>query len=1146
MVMMGVWWGALFVVDMASKRLLVDCTEESIVHVGILTGFLSFEWVELTALQHVMASVATVVIAKFSSQQMLPQAVNWKKIIVASFYHLLGTLAINATYVMVETDVAVLLAACQPLFTFILMTRSVSCVDLSNYLTLLFIAMGVFIFQVDTTLLAFNIWGLVVATISSLAISYRNVLLKEGSKKSESTLEKFMIVSALSAILSLPLFFLKILVYGPTHRLLGSAGVFASTISPVYSLASFKILETVTPVTHAIMTTFIKMLSSPETFAYFKWYNRSMNVYVSLPLIMLGLCLYCHHNQHSSARCVSLKLLSLLAVIAYLPAFDPSFSLGMREADKIMASSVSFASMGALRQQDLKKSVSTAWLYDSPIREDVITNIGQLADKNPHLKVYVYCGTTQCVHEVAALDRENVVAGFAVISDIVRGTPLERWVANHPINKLLAGPEFETHLHEVAILGILWQYGGFYVNPTVRLSGSLPEYDNRTTAVVSKVRESTSLPPVFDVSYFSKHHDIINQFAEEYASKYPAANETFVFSFMDTVWEAACSQLQCFDELFVGGLEYASVTLDASQYGVLVDSSCNANIGNEMETFAGIQYLPYINHFIERSDLRSFHTGHNVTTFLNGYWGVSEGSEPPLSSLNPIMLSFQFESGVRRNWNAHLDYLRAHEPIGCHDTVTSDYLRTEGVEHFSSSLILLLKNLKPDSLERRHVYLLGLADANMELLPRKIKERAMILTHTPEMQNDGSKAQSKVAYQWIEKVKLAKLVITDDFQSALACVALETPVVYINVISPVPVAMAPLVHMVDMNRATPHQAKKWFRKLSVNISLQNPNPGLLMRLRATMWKVLREDQHIYDTAIRFGVIPMSPPLSMPRKTGLVFYLVFSTSEDNIMSMGQSGQFNWRHWRCVESIFHHHPAAEVKVYSNTLPENTFDVLTEAGYSIQVVRYYLEILLVGTPAEGFIKKLRKARNGPYWYSNVSNLLRMVLLYQYGGIYMDVDIVVVKSVHTLKANTLGWEAADKGRINGAFAKFNKGNLFLEACLKEFIRNYHGHLWGYNGPALLTRVYHRSKWSDDVLNVVDNKLFYMIGSDDLTQQCFLDTDGEVFDSHMETLATVAYAVHMNSRRTGNRGIAGDHLKKGTICKMLLNSYCVLCDQVH
>ena len=86
----------------------------------------------------------------------------------------------------------------------------------------------------------------------------------------------------------------------------------------------------------------------------------------------------------------------------------------------------------------------------------------------------------------------------------------------------------------------------------------------------------------------------------------------------------------------------------------------------------------------------------------------------------------------------------------------------------------------------------------------------------------------------------------------------------------------------------------------------------------------------------------------------LFHFIFTTNESSVSQLVQGTKqcgFNWRHMRSIESIFHHHPTSEVIVHSRTLPHDTFDVFTEAGYSIKVQNYDLEKLLKGSPAESF---------------------------------------------------------------------------------------------------------------------------------------------------------------------------------------------------
>ena len=102
----------------------------------------------------------------------------------------------------------------------------------------------------------------------------------------------------------------------------------------------------------------------------------------------------------------------------------------------------------------------------------------------------------------------------------------------------------------------------------------------------------------------------------------------------------------------------------------------------------------------------------------------------------------------------------------------------------------------------------------------------------------------------------------------------------------------------------------------------------MMRLRATTWNVIRQNQALYDAAHKFGLLPFSPP-DPPSSEQLLFHLVFTTSNTTNIELikdagSMKGFFNWRHWRSVESIFFHHPHARVIIHSNTQLQSEFDV------------------------------------------------------------------------------------------------------------------------------------------------------------------------------------------------------------------------------
>ena len=295
-----------------------------------------------------------------------------------------------------------------------------------------------------------------------------------------------------------------------------------------------------------------------------------------------------------------------------------------------------------------------------------------------------------------------------------------------------------------------------------------------------------------------------------------------------------------------------------------------------------------------------------------------------------------------------------------------------------------------------------------QILPLEVQEKAITVTHNMKDTNMyDSLARFTAAYQLMETYASAKLVITQRIHCALPCVAMGTPVIFIN--SPVmpggggtktksssrTVGLTPLFHTVDLYGASMESARGWLKNFSWYNPPPNPNTSLMMRLRATAWNVIRQNQALYDAAHKFGLFPFSPP-DPPSSDQLLFHLAFTTSNTTNIELikhggSMKGFLNWRHWRSVESIFFHHPHARVIIHSNNLLQSEFDVLTESGYNLEVLSYNLEELVKESPAWKFTEKLQEAKRGPFWYSHQTDLLRYLILFKWDGVYIDTDVII-----------------------------------------------------------------------------------------------------------------------------------------------------------
>lgn len=76
------------------------------------------------------------------------------------------------------------------------------------------------------------------------------------------------------------------------------------------------------------------------------------------------------------------------------------------------------------------------------------------------------------------------------------------------------------------------------------------------------------------------------------------------------------------------------------------------------------------------------------------------------------------------------------------------------------------------------------------------------------------------------------------------------------------------------------------------------------------------------------------------------------------------------------------------------------------------------------------------------NLGNAFRLAALWKLGGIYMDMDIIVLNSV---KGRILGRTAAreDTTRVNNAVLCFPSKDPFIWASMEVFVNNFQGYSW-------------------------------------------------------------------------------------------------------
>ena len=112
---------------------------------------------------------------------------------------------------------------------------------------------------------------------------------------------------------------------------------------------------------------------------------------------------------------------------------------------------------------------------------------------------------------------------------------------------------------------------------------------------------------------------------------------------------------------------------------------------------------------------------------------------------------------------------------------------------------------------------------------------------------------------------------------------------------------------------------------------------------------------------------------------------------------------------------------------------------------------------TPMEDFIRS-QQLQDAYFVVAHTSDVLRYLILWKYGGTYLDTDMIVRTNLDSISSNFACEDSIDI--VNGAVLNLDNlevGRKVSRMFIDELIKTYNGSHWGNNGPNLITRVLQR-----------------------------------------------------------------------------------------
>ncbi len=263
-----------------------------------------------------------------------------------------------------------------------------------------------------------------------------------------------------------------------------------------------------------------------------------------------------------------------------------------------------------------------------------------------------------------------------------------------------------------------------------------------------------------------------------------------------------------------------------------VSTESVANIGDYIQTLASSQFLPSLDGFVQREELKQY-GGEESKVIMNGWYMFHPEQWPPSDKIYPLFVAMHFNSviaGGKLLNEESITYLKKHEPIGCRDKETERMLKEKGVEAYFSGCMTLTLGYRYKTVEPREgVYFVdppvarsGRFDTIVQLLKsifvankvKRIYDKRMIGEHPLRKWVWATKffyAYRKLfseqtllnatyinhqnvyykqhfhtdeerlaeAERLVRLYARAKLVVTSRIHCALPCLGLDTPMLYV-------------------------------------------------------------------------------------------------------------------------------------------------------------------------------------------------------------------------------------------------------------------------------------------------------------------------------------------------------------------------------
>ncbi|CAN7986862.1 unnamed protein product, partial [Ixodes hexagonus] len=221
--------------------------------------------------------------------------------------------------------------------------------------------------------------------------------------------------------------------------------------------------------------------------------------------------------------------------------------------------------------------------------------------------------------------------------------------------------------------------------------------------------------------------------------------------------------------------------------------------------------------------------------------------------------------------------------------------------------------------------------------------------------------------------------------------------------------------------------------------------------------------------------------------------------------------NFRQACSIESAALHNPELPIRLLTTRAlsPDCEYTRILKTLPNFRAELLEISGTFHSTPMESWYRSNAWIRS-KHRTEHVSDALRYAILWRHGGIYMDLDVIMLRPLNGLTNSVV---MMNRNRPNNNIMIFDKGHRFVTAIMDNCVKGYDPSDYNTCGPGLLQRMYEDGGSLATDMTFLGTNTFLAIDIE--RSGWFFDTErtASVFEDVRES-----YGVHIYNSQTKNR----------------------------